>query len=86
MKLLERADLVCRRWGMSGRTAQVYCYWIRRFLMYAPCAHGQRLPPERLGTADVELFLNHLVGERRLAYKPGRGIQVWLSQNWNAIQ
>jgi integron integrase len=67
MKLLERADLVCRRRGMSGRTAQVYCHWIRRFLAHSACAHGRWLPPERLGTADVEAFLNHLVGERRLA-------------------
>jgi hypothetical protein len=26
---------------------------------------GHWLPPEQLGTADVESFLNHLVGERR---------------------
>lgn len=67
MKLLDRADLVCRRRGMSGRTAQAYCHWIRRFLTYSASAHGQWLSPERLGTADVESFLNHLVGERRLA-------------------
>jgi hypothetical protein len=67
MKLLERADPVCRRRGMSGRTAQVFCHWIRRFLTYSACAHGQWLSPERLGTADVESFLNHLVGERRVA-------------------
>ena len=35
MKLLERAGLVCRRRGMSGRTAQAYCHWIRRFLTIA---------------------------------------------------
>ena len=68
IKLLKRADLVCRRRGMSGRTAQAYCHWILRFLTYSACAHGQWLPPERLGTADVEAFLNHLVGEA----PPGR--------------
>ena len=67
MKLLERADLLCRRRGMSGRTADVYCQWIRRFLAHSAAARGRWVPPEQLGTADVESFLNHLVGERRLA-------------------
>src|SRR5690349_4843449 len=67
MKLLERAELICRRRGMSGRTADVYGQWIRRFLAFAAVAHGRWVPPEQLGTPDVELFLNHLVGERRLA-------------------
>jgi integron integrase len=52
---------------MSGRTAQVYCLWIRRFLAFAAAGRGTWVPPEQLGTADVESFLNHLVGERRLA-------------------
>jgi integron integrase len=67
MKLLERADLVCRRRGMSGRTSDVYRHWIRRFLAYSAGAHGRWVVPEKLGTADVEAFLNHLVGERHLA-------------------
>jgi integron integrase len=52
---------------MSGRTADVYCQWIRRYLAFAAAARGGWVPPEQLGTADVEAFLNHLVGERRLA-------------------
>src|SRR3954469_10451230 len=67
MKLLERADLVCRRRGMSGKTAQAYCHWIRRFLSFSAAARGAWTPPQQLGTADVEAFLNHLVGERRVA-------------------
>jgi integron integrase len=67
MKLLERAELLCRRRGMSGKTARVYCHWIRRFLAFCAAAHGEWVGPEQLGTADVESFLNHLVGERRLA-------------------
>ena len=67
MKLLERADLVCRRRGMSGRTARVYCQWIRRFLAFAAAAHGRWVVPEQLGTGDVESFLNHLVGDRNLS-------------------
>src|SRR3954467_15113050 len=67
MKLLERAELVCRRRGMSGRTAQVYGYWIRRFLTFSGAARGRWVAPQQLGTDDVEAFLNHLVGERHLA-------------------
>jgi hypothetical protein len=44
MKLLERVDLVCRRRGMSGRTAQVYGQWIRRFLAFSAAAHGRWVP------------------------------------------
>lgn len=67
MKLLERADLVCRRRGMSGRTARVYCQWISRFLRFSAEAQERWVPPEQLGTSDIEAFLNHLVGERNLA-------------------
>ena len=67
MKLLERADLVCRRRGMSRRTAQVYCQWIRRFLTFSATARRAWVPPQQLGTSDIEGFLNHLVGERHLA-------------------
>jgi integron integrase len=67
MRLLEHFDLVCRRRGMSGRTAQVYGQWVRRFLAFSAAAHGRWVPPDRLGTADVESFLNHLVGERHLS-------------------
>src|SRR5688500_3849796 len=67
MKLLERADLVCRRRGMSRKTAQAYCHWIRRFLSFSAIARGGWTAPAQLGTTDVEAFLNHLVGERHLA-------------------
>lgn len=67
MKLLERADLICRRRGMSGKTAQAYCHWIRRFLSFSAAARGAWTAPLQLGTADVEAFLNHLVGERHVA-------------------
>ena len=67
MKLLEHADLVCRRRGMSGKTARVYCQWIRRFMSFSAARRGEWTPPQRLGTADVEAFLNHLVGERHLS-------------------
>jgi hypothetical protein len=52
---------------MSRRTAEVYCQWIGRFLTFSAATRGAWMPPERLGTADVEAFLNHLVGERHLS-------------------
>jgi hypothetical protein len=67
MKLLERADLVCQRRGMSRKTARVYCHWIRRYLAFCAAMRGRWIAPEQLGTADVESFLNDLVGERHLA-------------------
>src|SRR4051794_15280178 len=67
MKLLERVDLVCRRRGMSRRTADVYGQWIGRFLSHCAAVHGRWVPPAQLGTPDVEAFLNHLVGDRRLS-------------------
>jgi integrase len=39
----------------------------RRILTHSAAARGRWVPPEQVGTADVESFLNQLVGERRLA-------------------
>lgn len=52
---------------MSRRTAEVYAMWVRRYLHFCAAARGEWTPPERLATADVEAFLNHLVGERHLS-------------------
>jgi integron integrase len=52
---------------MSGRTAQVYCQWIRRLLTFSAAARGTWTAPQLLGTADIECFLNFLVGERHLS-------------------
>lgn len=52
---------------MSRRTAQAYCHWIRRFLSFSAKARGEWTSPQQLGTADVERFLNYLVGERHVA-------------------
>lgn len=52
---------------MAQRTADAYSLWVRHFLGYRAVARGGWTPPEQIGTADVEAFLNHLVGERRLS-------------------
>src|SRR6185312_13219764 len=41
--------------------------WIRQFLTFSAQQLGQWKPPEKLGTADVEAFLNDLVMRRRLS-------------------
>jgi integron integrase len=67
MRLLEQVALVCRRRGLADSTCDAYSLWIRTYLRFCADRHGAWRRPEQLGTADVELFLNHLVGERRLA-------------------
>ena len=52
---------------MAAATADVYSGWVRQFLTFAAAARGAWTAPADLGTADVEAFLNHLVGERRLS-------------------
>jgi hypothetical protein len=41
--------------------------WVRRYVQFSAVARGEWVPPQRLATADVEAFLNHLVGERHLS-------------------
>jgi hypothetical protein len=67
MKLLEQAELVCRRRGMAKSTAQAYRQWIRGFLVFSANARGVWMHPVHLGTSDVEAFLNHLVADRQLS-------------------
>jgi integron integrase len=67
MKLLERVALVARRRGLAEATSTVYSAWIREFLRVSARDAGAWRRPEELGTADVELFLNELVGKRHLS-------------------
>lgn len=68
MKLLERLVLVCRRRRRRGMVAAADAYsgWVQQFLTFAAVGSGAWTAPANLGTADVEAFLNHLVGQRRL--------------------
>jgi integron integrase len=61
-KLLDQVRELIRRRGMSPRTAQSYCHWIRRYVLF----HGKRHPRE-LGAAEVEAFLSWLANERHVA-------------------
>jgi site-specific recombinase XerD len=67
MKLLEQVAPVCRRRGLAGSTCDAYWSWIKAYLRFCAAARKQWAHPAELGTADVELYLNHLVGQRHLS-------------------
>jgi integron integrase len=60
--LLERTREVIRTRGYSPRTAEAYCTWVRRFVLF----HGRRHPRE-MGAAEIEAFLSHLASEGHVA-------------------
>ena len=47
---------------MSRRTEEAYVYWTRRFVRFCGLRH-----PSELGDAEVQRFLGHLVGDRKLS-------------------
>lgn len=61
-KLLDQVRAAIRVRGMSPRTAESYCHWIKRFAHF----HGLRHPRE-LGAPDVERFLSWLATEHNVA-------------------
>jgi integron integrase len=61
-RLLDRVRETIRARGYSPRTAEAYCAWIRRFVLF----HGRRHPRE-LGPAEIEAFLSHLANEQHVA-------------------
>jgi integron integrase len=67
MRLLEKLSIVAKQRGMAESTIQCYSLWVKQFLRFSAVAHGAWKHPAELGTADVEAFLNHLVGSRQLA-------------------
>jgi integron integrase len=67
LKLLEQVVIVARRRRLAQNTIDVYRLWIRQFLTFSAQRLGEWKPPEQLGTADVEAFLNDLVIRRRLS-------------------
>jgi integron integrase len=67
MTLLQRLSLVARRRGMADTSIDAYSYWVRNYLAFCAGLRGEWVPPERLHTADVEAFLNHLVIDRRMS-------------------
>jgi integron integrase len=67
MKLLDQLALVARRRGLAATTHEAYAHWITDFLRFSAQKRGEWKRPEELATEDVEMYLNHLVGDRRLA-------------------
>lgn len=67
MRLLEQFDVVAARKRLAANTIDVYRLWIRRFITFSAARLGEWKHPTKLGTADVEEFLNDLVIRRRLS-------------------
>lgn len=61
-KLLDQVRAVIRLRGMSYRTEQTYCEWIKRFILF----HNKRHPSE-MGVEEIRAFLTHLVVEQNVA-------------------
>lgn len=53
-KLMEQVRTVIRLRGMSYRTEQTYCDWIKRFILF----HNKRHPTE-MGVEEI-LFIFHI--------------------------
>lgn len=61
-RLMDQVRDRIRRLGLSLRTEEAYCGWIRRFILH----HGKRHPRE-MGAPEVEAFLTDLARRRRVA-------------------
>ncbi|WP_024930860.1 integron integrase [Methylophilus sp. OH31] len=59
---MDQVSTVCRRRHFSPRTEEAYSHWIRRFIYF----HNKR-HPQIMGSAEVELFLNHLARDRKVS-------------------
>lgn len=61
-QLLERVGSIAQVKHMSRRTAKVYVYWIKRFILF----HHKRHPSE-LGAEEIAAFLSHLAVNKGIA-------------------
>lgn len=61
-KLLDRVRQEIRRRNYSYRTEQAYIHWIVRYIRYQGTVH-----PEKMGSREVEAYLNYLANERHVA-------------------
>jgi len=55
MKILDQVKDAMRAQRFSLRTEDIYCYWVRRFIIF----HGG-CNPQRLGSQRLDTFLHHL--------------------------
>lgn len=61
-KLMDQVRTIIRLRGLSYRTEETYCDWIRRYIFF----HGKRHPKE-MGGPEIQAFLVHLVMEGNVA-------------------
>lgn len=61
-KLMEQVRTIIRLRGLSYRTEQAYCDWIRRFILF----HNKRHPKD-MGVEEIRAYLTYLVMERNVA-------------------
>ncbi|MFT3770547.1 MAG: integron integrase [Minicystis sp.] len=61
-RLLDRVREAIRARHYSPRTAEAYCTWVRRFVLF----HGRRHPRE-MGAPEIEAFLSHLANEQHVS-------------------
>ena len=67
MKLFDHFVVVAQRRRLSEHTIECYLTWVRQFMTFCAVRHGEWTHPAKLGTADVEAYLNDLVIRRRLS-------------------
>jgi integron integrase len=67
MKLLQQVETVGRRLRLADSTHQVYGAWIEQYLRFVADDRGRWVHRAKVGTRDVEAFLNDLVVRRRLS-------------------
>jgi integron integrase len=60
--LLQSLQSNLRLRHLSRRTEEAYVYWTRRFVRFCGLRH-----PSEVGDAEVQRFLGHLVGDRKLS-------------------
>src|SRR5215831_8809556 len=61
-RLLDQVHDAIRARHYSPRTAEAYCTWVRRFVLF----HGTRHPNE-MGAHEIEAFLNHLATDQHVS-------------------
>ena len=67
MKLFDHFVVVAQRRRLSEHTIECYLTWVRQFMTFSAARHVGWTHPKKLGTPDVEAYLNDLVVRRRLS-------------------
>ena len=63
MRLEEKLRTTIRAQGKADSTADVYWYWIERFIRFAKAKRGVWVDPQSMGRRQVEIFLSSLANE-----------------------